>query len=222
MAAPKNNNKMSRRQWFAKLTPPSVKEMAEKAHPDAPQRQAAKQAAKEAEAAAQAMEDERQERRLVLARDGNVALASGNLQEAVTHFRAFVKEAPHEAPPRLCLGRCLYDLGQFIQARVEFQRAMDLTKDGPTHMRDHAILFLGLSFLRLGKGARAHATWKDWHPGMVPALAETLDPILPRLAAPETTGEEIASCIQQVEAAVAKTPWAHLPPLVPNPPTMTA
>ncbi len=216
--ADKKTSKLSRRQLFAKFVPPSVKEMAEKAHPDADKIQAAK----DADAAAQAQEDTRQERRLVLARDGNVALASGKLEEAVTHFRTFVKESPQEALPRLCLGRCLYDLGQYIQARVEFKRAHDLSKHGPIHVHDHATLFLGLSFLQLGKPHKAHFAWKDWHPVNVPALADVLDPVLPRIAEADAPGEDVASCIQVVEAAVAKTPWAHLPPLVPNPPTTTA
>lgn len=228
---------MSRRQLFAKLVPPGVKELAEKNRPqteDAKQREAAQQA----EAALM-------ERRVALARDGNVALAAGNLEEAVRHFRTFVKEAPQEALPRLCLGRCLYDLGQYIQARVEFQRALALTENGPAHQRDHAILFLGLCFLRLGKFWKAHDLWHAWHPQGVPALGEALDSVLPgikslaetapgaELAMPshtDTPGEAGASggehpdqpMTAAVESAIAKTPWAHLPPMIPNLPPVQA
>lgn len=206
------STKMSRRQLFSRLVPPSVKEMAEKAHPDAEERQAQKKA----EAAAQAEEDARQERRLTLAREGNVALASGNIEGAVTHFRTFVKEAPKEAMPHLCLGRCLYDIGQYIQARVEFKRAMDIAQQGPGHVRDHATLFLGLTLLRMDRREKAHALWQSWHPEGVPVLAEALEPVLTRLGQNETAGDDLASCIAEMEAATAKTPWAHLPPLVPT------
>ena len=217
--------KMSRRQLFARLVPPGVKELAEKASPDAQKKEAARQA-----------ENELMERRVALAREGNSALAAGDLQEAVRHFRTFAKEAPREALPRLCLGRCLYDLGQYIQARVEFQRALALTEDGPAHLRDHATLFLGLCLLRLKKYWKAYALWNAWHPQGVPLLAEALDKTLPGIKelsmaeeegpAAEAAGPIVASesgtqdppcpATAALETALAKTPWAHLPPMVPT------
>ena len=218
---------MSRRQLFAKLVPPGVKELAEKSRPqteDVKRRQAAEQADADAMA-----------RRVALARDGNVALAAGNLDEAALHFRTFVKEAPQEAMPRLCLGRCLYDLGQYIQARVEFQRALALTENGPAHQRDHATLFLGLCFLRLGKFWKAYDLWQAWHPQGVSGLAQALDETLPGIKgiADAQSGPEIATdnagedaglpLAASIETAIAKTPWAHLPPMIPTlPPVQQA
>ncbi|GAB7080380.1 tetratricopeptide repeat protein [Megalodesulfovibrio paquesii] len=238
------SNKMSRRQLFSRLVPPGVKELAEKANPDLQKKRAEEEARAQAQADAQARE---MERRVSLARDGNVALAAGDLAEAVRHFRDFAKEYPKEIMPRLCLGRALYDLGQYIQARVEFQRALALAqsspKEAPAHQLDHATLFLGLCLLRLKKYWKAYELWNAWHPQGVPVLAEALDKALPGIRqlamdpeedtapsaeAPSETAaganiasalEDAAACpaVADVETAVARTPWAHLPPMVPAP-----
>lgn len=103
---------------------------------------------------------------------GDVAYDAGDFPAAVAAYRASIREDLANAPVRLRLGCALYVLGQFIQARVEFEHVLHLT-GGEDRL---ARLCLGLTLLALGKGERAATT-----------LAAFTDPERPELE--RATGE---------------------------------
>lgn len=79
----------------------------------------------------------------------------GDLQGAVTLYRSYVKANPNEVPPRRELGACLFELGQNIQARVEFER---LAREPDPDQA--SLVYLGLCLLAMDRPAKALQTWK--------------------------------------------------------------
>lgn len=81
----------------------------------------------------------------------DAAYAAGDYAAAVAAYRPLIRGDLSNAQARLRLGHALYELGQHIQARVEFEHVLRLT--GGTDRL--ARLGLGLACLALGKRERA-------------------------------------------------------------------
>ncbi len=101
-----------------------------------------------------------------VAATADAAYAAGDYPAAVAAFRTLVRDDLSNTALRVRLGHALYALGQFVQARVEFEHVLRLT-EGQDRL---ARLGLGLTFLALGKRERAAA-----------ALAAFADPERPEL-----------------------------------------
>ncbi|EFL50322.1 conserved hypothetical protein [Solidesulfovibrio fructosivorans JJ]] len=84
---------------------------------------------------------------------GDAAYAAGDYPAAVAAYRASIRGDLSNAPVRLRLGYALYVLGQYIQARVEFEHVLRITGGEPM-----ARLCLGLTLLALDKQERAATT----------------------------------------------------------------
>ncbi len=97
------------------------------------------------------------------------AQLGGDLPGAVERYRDYIKADPNNADVRFALGKCLYALGQHIQARVEFERTLMLRKQDLL-----ATAFLGLTLLRLGKRERAIHVWQGLGPDSENAVHQEL------------------------------------------------
>jgi tetratricopeptide (TPR) repeat protein len=113
---------------------------------------------------------------------GDAAYAAGDYPAAVAAYRASIRGDLSNAPVRARLGHALYEMGQYIQARVEFEHVLRLTDGGDGLAR----LGLALTFLGLDKGPRAAAV-----------LAAVIDPERPEL---ERAAREAAARLSVEEA----------------------
>jgi tetratricopeptide (TPR) repeat protein len=130
--------------------------------------------------------------RLTLA---EVAQRQGRLEDAVSHYRLFVKDNPDHAKARRELGRCLYQLGQYIQAKVEFERVLRIVEDD-----SEACLYLGLCNARLGKKDKAMVAWRTYfNPQNIPLQRE----LNLQIGLLETDGTDPESAAQAVEEVMA-------------------
>lgn len=71
---------------------------------------------------------------------------SGNLDEAIQTFRSHIRQELNDDEARMALGSCLYETGQLIQAKVEFERVLRIRKNDSL-----ASLYLALTLLRMEK-----------------------------------------------------------------------
>ncbi len=102
---------------------------------------------------------ERAERHAQQIREARQARQRGELQLAMELYRAALRISSNDADIRRELGGCLYDLGQFIQARVEFERVLRILKQDNV-----AVLKLGFCLVQTGRPAKAAATWMRFTP----------------------------------------------------------
>ncbi len=87
---------------------------------------------------------------------GNAALASRDYKTAMDHYRQLVRTAAAHTEARRRLGYCLYRMGQYIQARVEFERIL---RDGNDNFSS---LYLGLTLARMNMPEKAIKAWKGY------------------------------------------------------------
>jgi tetratricopeptide (TPR) repeat protein len=145
-----------------------------------------------------------------------------DLPTAVRHLRDAIRIDLDYAPARLLLGFCLFRQGAYVQARVEFDRALRLKPED-----NIAALYAGLTHARLGRleSAREHwaeAPWTD--PALRDFLLEQLGKLeqtdcaqeldanseIPTAPGPENAGDPLAL----VETYIAQRGDALLPPPV--------
>ena len=84
---------------------------------------------------------------------GDAAYAAADYPAAMAAYRESARGDLSNPAVRNRLGHCLYELGQFIQARVEFEHVLRLTDGKDVFAR----LGLGLTLLALGKTEKAMA-----------------------------------------------------------------
>lgn len=151
----------------------------------------------ELEAASQATERERRQDQSQL-EQARLARGRGEFSQAVELYRPLVKSRPRESFLRRELGLCLYEMGQHIQARVEFERLARAPKGD-----NLASLFLGLCLLHLNRPDKAVQAWRRFVPesdGQRP-MAQLLAEQCARL---EAEGAPVAPTLETVsKAAVA-------------------
>lgn len=80
-------------------------------------------------------------------------LDTGGLDEAIDAFRSYVRQELNDDEARMALGSCLYEKGQLVQAKVEFERVLRIRKNDSL-----ASLYLTLVLLRLQKFEKAMKT----------------------------------------------------------------
>lgn len=85
----------------------------------------------------------------------NTAFAAADFPTAAGFYKSFLQAESDNAEARQRYGECLYRQGQYIQAKVEFERL--LQKD---RKNNRAILFLGLVLARLDRVQKAAVVWK--------------------------------------------------------------
>ncbi|WP_027723433.1 tetratricopeptide repeat protein [Maridesulfovibrio zosterae] len=85
----------------------------------------------------------------------NVAYENKRYEEASEKYKEFIKTEPQNADARKRLGHCLYKCEKYIQAKVEFERAIRiLGKD------NFSYLYLGLLLCRAGAGKKSIPVWR--------------------------------------------------------------
>jgi tetratricopeptide (TPR) repeat protein len=87
--------------------------------------------------------------------EANAAFAAGSWEAAIAPYRQFLEAERENAEARQRLGECLYNLGRYIPAKVEFERVMQKNRSN-----NRAILFLGLVLARLDRVQKAAVVWK--------------------------------------------------------------
>jgi tetratricopeptide (TPR) repeat protein len=87
--------------------------------------------------------------------EANAAFAAGSWEAAIGHYRKFLEHERDNVEARQRLGECLYKLGRYIPAKVEFERIMQKNRSN-----NRAILYLGLVMARLDRVQKAAVVWK--------------------------------------------------------------
>ncbi len=85
----------------------------------------------------------------------NAAFGARDFAAAATLYKEFLAEESANGEARQRYGECLYRQGQFIQAKVEFERLLQKNRKD-----NRAILFLGLVLARLDRLRKAAVVWK--------------------------------------------------------------
>lgn len=87
--------------------------------------------------------------------EANAAFAAGSWEAAIAPYREFLESERENPEARQRLGECLYNLGRYIPAKVEFERIMQKNRTN-----NRAILYLGLVLARLERVQKAAVVWK--------------------------------------------------------------
>lgn len=126
------------------------------------------------------------------------ACLAGDYESAVEGYREMIRENPANGAAQRRLGWCLYRDGQFIQARVAFERALRAESTD-----SFAALYLGLCWAQLGKPAKAAAAWKGY---FNPSTINLQREVNVQLALLETDEEpDPAAAADAVEAAISES-----------------
>ena len=98
----------------------------------------------------------------------NATYAAGDFAAASALYKSFLQDESANGEARQRFGECLYRQGQFIQAKIEFERLLQKNRKD-----NRAILFLGLVLARLDRVQKAAVVWKlFFDPHSVPLSRE--------------------------------------------------
>ncbi|MGE4292565.1 MAG: tetratricopeptide repeat protein [Desulfovibrio sp.] len=101
-------------------------------------------------------------------KEANLAFREQDYEKALPLYKEFLATESHNADARLRLGRCLYQLGKYIQSKVEFERVLRERRDDK-----QAMLHLGLALARLNKPGKAAVIWQMYFdPEAIPVQRE--------------------------------------------------
>ncbi len=95
---------------------------------------------------AERKEVERLETKSLVRENAFQLMDSGKLDAAIDAFRTYIRQELNDDEARMALGSCLYEKGQLVQAKVEFERVLRIRKNDSL-----ASLYLTLALLRLQK-----------------------------------------------------------------------
>ncbi|MDP2847291.1 MAG: tetratricopeptide repeat protein [Humidesulfovibrio sp.] len=126
----------------------------------------------------------------------NTAYAAADFPAAAGFYKSFLQAESDNAEARQRYGECLYRQGQYIQAKVEFERL--LQKD---RKNNRAILFLGLVLARLDRVQKAAVVWKLFFDPHSVVLQRELNL---QIALVETAAEEQLPAAASVADAVER------------------
>ena len=85
----------------------------------------------------------------------NAAYTAGDFAVASGFYKSFLQDESANDEARQRYGECLYRQGQFIQAKVEFERLLQKNRKD-----NRALVFLGLVLARLDRVQKAVVVWK--------------------------------------------------------------
>lgn len=123
----------------------------------------------------------------------NAAYREKDYAGAASLYREFSKTDPNNLEARQRLGRSLYQCGKYVQAKIEFQRALRIDPAD-----NYSKLYLGLALARMDKTETALETLKTFFD---PKQIELQREINIQIAMAETddqlTGTEIADNIER-------------------------
>ena len=133
--------------------------------------------------------------------EANVAYENERYDEAAEKYKEFIKIEPQNADARKRLGHCLYKAERYIQAKVEFERAIRiLGKD------NFSYLYLGLLLCRAGAGKKAVPVWKLYFdPENITLQREINLQIALIESDPEASFEEAADMVEKIIAETSLT-----------------
>ncbi len=124
----------------------------------------------------------------------NEAFAKRDYSAAMDLYRQQVKASPDHSEARRRLGYCLYRLGQYIQAKVEFERILRGGVD------NFSSLYLGLTLARMNMADKAIEAWKGYFNPNEVRIAREINLQCALLASPDPP--EATEAADEVEAAV--------------------
>ncbi|MBU1248512.1 MAG: tetratricopeptide repeat protein [Proteobacteria bacterium] len=103
-----------------------------------------------------------------LLKEANLAYKDRNWEPAREKYEAFLKKESRNPNARFRLGRCLYETGKYIQAKIQFEQVLRLRRED-----QDATLFLGLSLMRLDRPEKAAVIWRMYmNPKAMPIQRE--------------------------------------------------
>jgi tetratricopeptide (TPR) repeat protein len=130
----------------------------------------------------------------------NAAFAAGDFAAAVGFYKAFLQDESGNDEARQRFGESLYRQGQYIQAKIEFERLLQKNRKNT-----RAILFLGLVLARLDRVQKAAVVWKLFFDPRNVTLQRELNL---QIALVESAGEdqlpEAVSVAEAVERVLAQ------------------
>ena len=85
------------------------------------------------------------------------AYRAGDYETAVDQYRAFLAVESTNTDARFRLGRCLYKMEKYLQAKIEFERVLYTKRQD-----NDAFLYLGLTLCRLDRPQKAVALWRQF------------------------------------------------------------
>ncbi|MGE4505155.1 MAG: tetratricopeptide repeat protein [Desulfovibrionaceae bacterium] len=101
-------------------------------------------------------------------REANLAFRDERWEEAAERYREFLKSESKNPDARFRLGRCLYRLGKYMQAKVEFEQTLRLRRED-----QDAVLHLGLTLMRLDRADKGAVIWRMYrNPEAMPVQRE--------------------------------------------------
>ena len=141
---------------------------------------------------------------------GEVRLTLGRYKEALETFRALERRKPgypDRAELEFNIGKCLYNLAKYAEARARFDKVLDLTKD---ETAAKAQFFLGESFFAEGKTRealkaylRVIALWGAYEKWAAAARYETA-----RVYLSQGEKEKARKALEEVVSRYPGTEWA--------------
>lgn len=130
----------------------------------------------------------------------NAAYAAGDFAAAAGLYKAFLQDESGNDEARQRFGESLYRQGQYIQAKIEFERLLQKNRKN-----NRAILFLGLVLVRLDRVQKALVVWKLYSDPHNVTLQRELNL---QIALVESAGEEqppnAATVAEAVERVLAQ------------------
>ncbi len=103
-------------------------------------------------------------------KDANSLYVDGSWEDACLKYKECLETDKNDADVRYRLGVCLYRVGKYRQAKLEFERTLRIQRE----YKD-AFLYLGLTMVRLEKPEKAVALWKQYFNPLAVAVQRELN-----------------------------------------------
>jgi len=126
---------------------------------------------------------------------GNQAYAVADYAAAIPEYRECIRLFPAHLEGRKRLGYCLYRTGQFLQARLEFERVLREAKKD-----NFSALYLGLTCARMEQPEKAVAAWRQYHNTDEVRIMRELNLQIALLESPEKP--DLADVAEEVEETI--------------------
>ncbi|BCS87822.1 tetratricopeptide repeat protein [Pseudodesulfovibrio sediminis] len=128
----------------------------------------------------------------------NALYVDGAWEEARLKYKECLQSDQNDADVRYRLGVCSYKVGKYIQAKLEFERALRIDRT----YKD-AFLYLGLTMVRLEKPEKALALWKQYFNPLAIPVQRELNLQIGLIE--EGVGDSPQTIAEAVEAAITES-----------------